>query len=183
MHHRIFIAINLPEEAKKELLFYQEKWGDLPVRWTKEANLHLTLIFLGYIPDEALLSIFEAVKKVIKKYQPLLINFQKIYLGPPDRTPRMFWVEGEKNQELAILKNDLERELGELKGKEEVRAFRPHITLGRIRLEEWRQLQQKPKIEEKISLIVPVNSIEVMESQLKPTGAEYFILESVELGK
>ncbi|HEB01428.1 MAG TPA: WecB/TagA/CpsF family glycosyltransferase, partial [Candidatus Portnoybacteria bacterium] len=39
----IFVAINLPSEIKKKFLSFQQKWPDLPVRWTKEENLHITL--------------------------------------------------------------------------------------------------------------------------------------------
>ncbi len=181
--HRIFIAINLPRDVKKEIIFYQKKWENLPVRWVKEANLHLTLVFIGYVEEEGLFNIFEAARKIAKNHQPFSIYFQRICLGPPNTTPRMFWVEGEKSQELAILKNDLGRKLSGLKSKTEAREFKPHITSGRIRMVEWRHLQKKPKIEEKISLTVPVNSIEVMESKLKPTGPDYFVLESMNLGE
>lgn len=181
--HRIFIAINFPSDIKKEFLFYQKKWEDLPVRWTKENNLHLTLVFIGNVDDEGLLKILETTREIAKNSQPFSIHFQRILLGPPDRTPRMFWVEGEKNQDLSVLKNNLEKELSELKLRRELREFKVHITIGRIKMLEWRQLQKKPEIGERISLSVQINSIEVMESKLKPTGPDYFVLESINLGK
>ncbi|MCH8987167.1 hypothetical protein IIA94_03325, partial [Patescibacteria group bacterium] len=58
MLKRIFIAINLPDAVKKELLSYKEKWAELftphrnevsgagPVRWVLPENLHITLVFL-----------------------------------------------------------------------------------------------------------------------------------------
>ena len=181
--HRVFIAINLPPEIKKELIFYRKKWENLPVRWVKEENLHLTLIFIGYVEDEDLLEIFEKTKNGAEKHQPFFLNFQRICLGPPKKPPRMFWVEGEKSREMSLLKDDLSGELEGLKRKNEVREFKPHITLGRIKIDEWRQLPEKPKIEEKLNLVVPVNSIELMESKLKPTGPDYFVLESINLSK
>ena len=59
MRHRIFIAINLPEDIKKKLTDYQAKWLELPCRWTKKENLHITLMFLGYLSDEELLEILK----------------------------------------------------------------------------------------------------------------------------
>ena len=181
--HRIFIAINFPPKIKKALILYQKKWEDLPVRWTSEDNLHLTLVFLGYMREENLLEIFQIAKKVAKSHQSFPLNFQRIFLGPPQKVPRMFWVQGERNRELAFLRDDLEEELLGLKHKEEVRDFKSHITLGRIKMAEWQEFEKKPKIEEKISLTVPVRSIEIMESKLKPTGPDYFVLESIPLGK
>jgi 2'-5' RNA ligase len=179
--NRIFIAINLPSEIKQELISYQRKWQDLPVRWTKKENLHLTLIFLGYIADDELLEILEKTRKIVKSHQSFLMYFNKIYLGPPDKTPRMFWVEGQKSEELFLLKKELEEEMGEAQSKRGGRGFRLHITLGRIKMIEWQRLQKKPKVEEDISITVPVNSIEVMESHLKPDGPDYLVLESIPL--
>lgn len=184
--HRVFIAINLPDYIKKQLLAFQLNWADLPVRWTKENSLHITLVFIGYVGHEEMLRICQIVKQVASQYQPFEIRLKRICLGPPDKTPRMFWVEGEKNLALAKLRNDLENGLIETAGSgyacRESRAFRPHITLARIRQREWRCLPTKPQIEKEVSLSFPVESIEVMESQLKRPGAEYTILESAPLG-
>ena len=180
--YRIFIAINFPPGIKKELLLYQKRWENLPVRWTREDNLHITLVFLGYVREENLLEILEVVRKIVKDRQPFSLHFQRISLGPPKRPPRMIWIEGEESRELTLLRNDLEKELTGLKSKEENRKFKPHMTLGRIKMQEWFKLQQKPKIEEKISLSARVDSIEVMESRLRPAGPDYFILNSTPLG-
>jgi len=179
--HRVFIAINFPPEIKQELISYQRKWQNLPVRWTKKENLHFTLIFLGYVADSEILEILEKTRMVVKKHQSFLIYLNRIYLGPPGKTPRMFWAEGKNSEELSLLKKELEEEIGDIQSKREDREFKPHITLGRIKMIEWRRLQRKPKVEENISITIPVNSIEVMESHLKPTGPDYFILESIPL--
>lgn len=204
MSHRIFIAINLPEDIKRNFVEIQQKWADLPVRWTKKASLHITLVFLGYMSDEELYQVCEITKKVARLHQPFFINFKKVLFGPPGKSPRMIWVEGAcpelvegKNiDKLSYLKQDLENSLtsAKLEYKPENftpyrnrvsgagRGFSPHITLARIRMQEWRDLRQSPKIEENISLSFSVNSIEIMESQLLRGGAEYTVLESAPLG-
>ncbi|PIX88575.1 MAG: hypothetical protein COZ30_00470, partial [Candidatus Nealsonbacteria bacterium CG_4_10_14_3_um_filter_36_16] len=55
-----------------------------------------------------------------------------------------------------------------------------HITLGRIKQWEFRQIEpeERPEVNEEINLTFEVNSIEVMESELKRGGSEYTILES-----
>jgi len=188
--HRIFIAINLPEEIKKQLLDYQSKWPELPARWVKPDNLHITLAFLGYLSDEELLEILKIAKEVAQKHGGFSINLNKIFYGPPGKMPpRMVWVEGEKSNELGKLQKDLENALAssEALAKEdlvsEARPYTPHITLGRIKQWEFRQIEpeERPRIDEDISLSFEVKSIEVMESQLKRTGPEYTILESFNL--
>lgn len=178
MRHRIFIAINLPEEIKKTLVNYQEKWPELPIRWTKKDNLHITLEFLGYVSDEELLKVFQDTKELASKHRSFSITLNKMCYGPPQKMPqsmnslnsfqrsshngtppKMVWVVGEKVQEL---------------------DFSPHITLGRIRTWEFRRIEpeERPVVDEEINLTFEVNSVEVMESQLKREGPTYTILES-----
>ena len=226
MRHRIFIAINLPEDIKKKLADFQFKWPELPARWTKPENLHITLAFLGYLTDEELPEVIKITKEVAQRHQPFSINLNKILYGPPkmpysetksltgrldkveNRPPRMIWVEGacpelvegacpepacrelvepvegKKVDKLSNLKNDLENALsGSVRYQKENRPFSPHLTLGRIREWEFRQIdpEERPEVETDISLSFEVNSIEVMESQLKRGGPDYTVLESAPL--
>lgn len=190
MKQRIFIAINLPKEIKEKLNFYQkeledsfEKVSQGVVRWIKRDNLHLTLIFLGYVSKEEILEVSQITKKIAASFQPFFIFLTKICYAPPQKIPpRMIWVKGEKSPELSTLKNDLEKSLlsSQLNFSLENRDFSPHITLGRIRIWQWRQIEpeERPEIEKEISLNFQVKSLELMESHLKREGAEYTILES-----
>jgi len=192
MKHRVFIAINLPEEVKKKLADYQEKWRDLlPIRWVKKENLHITLAFLGYLDDEEIVEVCKITKEVAEKHQSFSVNLNKICYGPPKKMPpRMIWVMGERSEEFAALRNDLEKSLLSLgrvrpafsqKGRK--REFSPHITLGRIRVLEWRRIEpeEREDISEDISFNFEVQTIEAMESHLKRGGPEYRILESAPL--
>ena len=185
MKHRIFIAVNLPEDIKKKLIDYQAKWPELPIRWTKKENLHITLIFIGYTNDEELLEVLKITKEVAQRNNSFSINLNKICYGPPKKMPpRMVWVEGEKSIELGKLQNNLENSLFSTPIKNlkepEARPYTSHITLGRIKAWEFRQIEpeERPEVNEEINLTFEVNSIEVMESELKRGGSEYTILES-----
>ena len=187
MKHRVFIAINLPEKIKKKLSDYQSKWPELPVRWTKLENIHITLVFLGYLTDEEISEACKIVKETASKYSQFIVDLNKICYGPPEKMPpRMIWVQGKKSETLSDLKEDLEKYLIEsTRFSSKKREFSPHLTLGRIRQWEFRRIEpeDRPEVEEDISLSFGVNSIEVMESKLKKSGPEYIILESVELEK
>lgn len=175
------MAINLPEKIKKKLVEYQNKWPELPVRWTKPNNIHITLVFLGYLLDEELLEVCKTVKEVALRHASFEVRLHKISYGPTDkRPPRMIWAVGEKLEEFTALKNDLDKLLASSENQE----FTPHITLGRIRQWEWRRIEPEdsPEVEEETDLQFPVNSIEVMESVLKRGGSEYTVLESAPLG-
>ena len=182
---RIFIAVNLPQEIKNKLLSYQRQWQDLPVRWTKSDNLHITLVFIGYVGEDELLEICKLCRQIAKEHKVFNINLEKILLGPPNRPPRMIWAEGEKSQELSGLKNDLEKSLLNSAGKgyrwQELRALRPHITLARFKQWEWQRVSPKPEIKQALAASFLVENIEVMESELKRTGAQYSIIKSIKL--
>ena len=163
MKHRIFIAINLPEKIKNRLVEYKDKWPELPIRWTKKENLHITLEFLGYMTDEELIELFQKTKGIASGKESFTLRLNKICYGPTDKKPpRMVWVMGEKIKEFNLT---------------------PHITLGRLKTWQWRQMEpeERPEVSEDIDLAFEVNSIEVMDSQLKREGPEYAVLESFPL--
>lgn len=180
--HRIFIAINLPQDIINQLASYQKKWPELPVRWTNKENLHITLSFLGYLTDIEMGEICLVTKEVANNHNSLEVNLNKISYGSLDKKPpRMVWARGEKSKELSILKNNLEYNFSEkINFLPEKRSFSPHITLARIKTFEWRAIEpeERPEINENIDLNFTVESIEVMESKLRRNGPMYAVVES-----
>ena len=185
--HRIFIAINLPEEIKGQLAKYQEKWPELPAKWTAKDNLHITLEFLGDLTDQEIGDACTIASEVAKRHNTFSINLNKVLYGPPKKMPpRMVWAEGEKSDDLGDLKEDLQECLVEkINFRPEPKSFTPHITLARISEWEFKKfdLDERPEINEEIDLPFTVESIEVMESELKRGGPVYTILESHQLGE
>lgn len=197
--HRIFIAINLPEEVKQELFSYSEKWPELPAKYTAKDNLHITLEFLGDLTDVEIGDVCRITSEVAEKHSVFDITLNKINYGPlhphtkvsaknfgvgARKIPRMIWAMGEPSKELADLKKDLEQALLEsVRFAPELRDFSPHITLARLNSFAFREMEaeEMPEINESINLPFTVESIEVMESILKRGGPQYTILESHEL--
>lgn len=193
MTKRVFVAINLPPETKRELENLAKnieeelpEEGKGAIRWLKESNLHLTLLFIGGLREDYVPKVGEIVRKAAQARRPFSLKVEKISYGPPGiTTPRLIWVEIEKKPELLEIANQLKIEGAGAKilRKIEKRGFSPHITLGRIRTFQWRRMpiEEWPQLDRELVLEFGVNSIEVMESLLKRTGAEYRILESVKL--
>jgi 2'-5' RNA ligase len=184
--HRIFIAINLPEEIKGQLAKYQEKWPELPAKWTAKDNLHITLEFLGDLTDVEIGEVCQIVNEVAKRHKSFDLVLNKVLYGPPKKMPpRLVWLEGEKSDELLDLKNDLQEYLLEKVSyrPEPGRGFITHITLARISEWEFKKfdIDERPEINEDLDLPFTVESIEVMESELKRGGPVYTVLESCPL--
>ncbi len=181
---RIFIAINLPEQAKNQLVSEQKHIENLfssvvdedsscPIRWTKKDNLHITVDFIGNCSDAEIAQICNSVKNACENRRCFNINLNQISVGPSDKLAKMVWVKGEVTKELEDIRKNLETNGN--------RIFNLHLTLGRIIQWQWRQIEpeEMPNINKEISLNFDVCSIDVMESKLKSRGPEYTILESI----
>lgn len=188
--HRVFIAINLPEKIRKDLSAYQDKWLDLPARWTWPQNLHVTLVFLGNASDQEVIDICKTAAQVAKRHDPFDLTLDKIKYGPAGKTPRMVWATGRESAELGALQADLTNAFYE-SGIDEVdevcdnHVFAPHVTLARIKQFELRkmELEEVPSVDEEIYQTFLVESIDVMESELKRGGPQYSVLEALALGE
>ena len=188
MEHRIFIAINPNQEIKQKIFKHQSRFPDLPVNWTKKEDLHITLSFLGNTKDESMAEIIDSVEKVSAKHHPFFLELNKICYGPTIQNPRMIWVTGKKSEEMGKLKNDLEEKLlNSQKRKRSVfkEGLSPHVTLGRLKRGDFKQIlpEERPVIDKDIFIKFEVVSIDIIECQLEPTGAQYTLLQSIDLGK
>jgi 2'-5' RNA ligase len=192
---RVFVAVNLPDGIKQELssvenevqaLFPQEVREGL-IKWVPPKNLHITLLFLGNIDNKQVLALENVIREIAAGCAPFLIKLKKLSYGPPNQMPpRLIWLDVEDNPSLKEIAETLKKKAGErgILKKNEKRGFLPHITLGRIKTWLWRrmEIEERPEIERDINLSFEVRSIEIMESILKRSGAEYSVLSSVKLG-
>ncbi|HBP01433.1 MAG: 2'-5' RNA ligase [Candidatus Moranbacteria bacterium GW2011_GWE1_49_15] len=176
---KIFIEIEVPNQVKKRLVERTEKWQTLPVKWTRQENLHITLLFLGYVDESVIPDICLKVSEAASRIEPFDIYFDKIEIGPNTQKPQMVWFAGEASEELKNLYEAVEKELDIFQtGKKE---FRPHVTLGRIRKAKWESLKDKPEIDEQFKVAMSVDNILVMESKGEEGGQEYHVIESCPL--
>jgi 2'-5' RNA ligase len=92
------------------------------------------------------------------------------------RRPKVVWVGVDASAELRCLKHDLEWELAPLGFEREVRAFHPHITMGRARSTaragDFRSFESLVSAMS-LSREIPVRSVDLMESHLSAKGARY----------
>ena len=179
MKRKIFISINISDKVRQRLAKAVEKWQDLPVKWTPEANLHVTLAFLGYVNEDDIPGICAQVREAAEKSDAFDMKFGKIELFPSASMPRMVALTGQTSEELTDLVNNIEEALEMSSARK--KTFRPHVTLGRGRKYKWEALENKPAISEKFSLTLPAESVEIMASDFGAKGQEYAILESCPL--
>lgn len=177
MQRKIFVGIALPAQVRKRLMQKVEKYKDLPVRWSAEENLHITLVFLGYVDDDMLPVVCDRVRAAVEDVEIFDIDFNKIELGPgPGAEAKMVWVSGEASEELKELQERIEKELGVF--KKEKKAFCPHITLGRIKQFGWSEMEEFPEVNEDYRMGVSVDAVDVIESAVIDGKRKFMTIES-----
>ena len=134
---RIFVAITPPPEARRVALTAAEeaarKLGGI-VRWTKQENVHLTLKFLGEVPDEALESICGALSAACSTHAPFDTQLKGLGAFPSPRCDRVIWAgTDEGSQQISSLAASVEAALEPLGFQHEGRPYVPHATLGRAK--------------------------------------------------
>lgn len=183
---RLFIAINLPKEVRYDLeARVEELRGRFPaeVRFLPSDTWHLTLTFLGEQKDEAIMPIIEAMQVIGPKFATPKIAFESITYGPPDKSPRMIWLNTNEatSVELGGLKSALEEELAGrgVRFDREHRRFHGHLTLARF-AEGYRPDVKDLTASFKEKFIGA--SLDLMESTLARMGATYELLQAVRFG-
>ena len=179
---KIFLGIHVSPAVAKRLAQRVEKWLDLPMRFTKRENYHVTLLFLGYVLDESVVDTCQSVEEAVRGIEPFELFLDRITLMPEQgREARMLWLTGEASEDLRILNQKLEQALGMFSA--EKKSFRPHVTLARVRATHWEKLVEHPVVDEPASISIPVDSVTVFESVFrKGEGLLYESLGEYPLG-
>jgi 2'-5' RNA ligase len=174
---RTFICLELPDSIKQkmELLENQLRGVDAQVSWVKPSNVHLTLKFLGGVPQHKIDRVSEALKRASRDTAPFEVEVTGAGCFPSPRSPRVLWVGLAGVPDLlANLYDNLEKELAALGFQREKRRFAPHLTIGRLRSpRNGAELAQKLIGIGFESETFVARQVIVMRSQLKPTGSIY----------
>ena len=179
---RAFVAVFPPPEIRRALAGAARELpvvGD--VRWIRPENVHLTLKFLGDIPEDVSDRIAEALDSLRPRHRPFEARLSGFGGFPSSRRARILWAGiGEGSEPLSALARDVETSLEPLGFEREDRAYLPHLTLGRAR--------GRPMALEAAEITSPipgfrVRSVELVESVLGGEGATYSTLATYPLSE
>jgi 2'-5' RNA ligase len=133
---RAFIAAELPEAARRTLADLQDALRrDLSgVRWVRAEGIHLTLKFLGDIPEERVDTIGQTLRAAVEGQRPLTLAIKGLGVFPGIRKARVIWAGlGGETADLMGLQQRMEAALEPLDFPRERRRFKAHLTLGRFK--------------------------------------------------
>ena len=185
---RCFVALKLDDQIKVELLRGQQFFADLPgkVSWTKPQQMHLTLKFLGEVPDKEITGIIDVMKRAAQGVGAFDFKIAGLGAFPPGgKTLRILWAGIEAPQELVKLNDLLQHEFDEIGYPAEQRTFTPHLTLGRVKFVK-RPDRYREIIDSHADFragIQHADSVILYQSELRREGAVYTPMATVELEK
>ena len=181
---RLFIAVTPPPEVRRAALEAVEaaarELGGA-IRWTKQENVHLTLKFLGEVPDDTLEVLRDALREACSAHAPFDARLRGLGAFPTPRRARVVWAGVDEGaEEMTALAASVESALEPLGFRTEGRPYVPHATLGRAR--------KRPVGIDLPGAGVPdapvfrVGSAELVKSTLAPGRSIYEVLEAFALG-
>jgi 2'-5' RNA ligase len=135
---RTFVAVELPEPVRAELRHVQEQLApEAPgFRWLAETTgFHLTLAFLGSVPDTNLAAVCRAVVEATKTFGTLALRVEGLGAFPNSARPRVVWagLGGPGVALLGELRRAIATALANVGHAPADDRFSPHVTIGRVK--------------------------------------------------
>jgi RNA 2',3'-cyclic 3'-phosphodiesterase len=185
---RAFVAFKLPEHVMDRAAALQGalKASGLKLQWVKPQNLHLTLKFLGDIPEADVSKVGAAIDHVVGNEPPLEMTLQGMGAFPGIKRPRVLWVGfGGHVQDLKRLHLKLEDQLDKIGFDRDKRGFKAHLTIARIkrRVAPERLLDAIKALGDFPPHSFVARKMVLYKSDLRTQGAVYTPLAEAELGE
>lgn len=181
---RLFVALDIDPEIRRRIAEFRDQMRPYApdVRWVGPETFHITLQFLGETDKHD--AIHSALQQVRGDLVPLTFRGTGFFPGP--KSPRVFWVGIDADQQLQQLAGAIGDALDSLGFKRETTPFMPHLTLARagsgrprpVRGERSAsglrvvgiKLEEQPPVE---FGAMTAREFCLYESKLSPSGAKY----------
>ena len=189
---RLFVALEIPPDVSanlagflKDMNALSEQFGQKWMRWVRPENLHVTLKFIGEVSDAKLDGI-RAALATVRGEGPFDICIRGMGFFPNEERATVLWTGLDAAENLASLASTIDDAMATQGVRRENRAFLPHLTLARFAPP---GIQGSSGIEKKLLAAIKQNGerefgsfvareFHLLESKLKPSGAEYTTLHS-----
>ena len=183
---RLFIAINIPEAERTRLTraLLALATDDLPIRWVDSESLHITMKFLGEVPESRQHAVAIALANAATGAAAFDVVLSGFGAFPSLSRPNIFWVGVQAGAELARLYRRIDAAYVPLGFAADDRDFRPHITVARARKDgriRDRRTMDRIKAGFDYKAEFRAASVDLMQSRLGPGGSRYEVLERMEL--
>jgi 2'-5' RNA ligase len=180
---RLFLALDLPDEVREALADWRSGAlaGREDLRALAPEALHVTLVFLGYLPEKEIATVARTAFEALAGQKPPLLAVSGVKPIPP-RSPRLFAFDlaDEDDRAIAIQAAASDALAAARFYKPEKRPFWPHVTFARVK----RGVRRAEPIETPAPALEAFDApqITLYRSILRPQGALYEPQERLRLG-
>ena len=175
MAFRAFIAVEVPFSSELEKFSSSVKGSGASVKLVDLANVHITLKFLGDIPEEKVPAIEEAMKNAVSGIKPFTMRMKGAGAFPNLSRISVIWAGLEGADRLTVIAEQLEKNLKHMDFEPEKRKFSPHVTVARTRhslnLKELAEVIKDWELGDFGEILV--DKIILKKSVLRPEGPVY----------
>jgi 2'-5' RNA ligase len=182
---RLFVALQVSPAIRDALALLVDRLrlGNPPapkhkVRWVHPDNFHVTLKFIGEVRPPTVDAIRNALSEV-RGFPVCTLRFRGLHFFPNDRRPRVFWAGVEAPPDLAALASAIDEKLEPLGVARERYPYTAHVTLARFdpaAISEEMRAAVAQDFAQDFGGVTPAE-FHLIESKLKPSGAEYTTLQ------
>ena len=163
---RVFCAVELPDELRAQLQDHiarlRKAVPDVAASWSRVENIHLTVKFYGNVAIDRIEATSAAIDRAVKGVAPFEITVGKT---GSFRTQVLWIGVSDPSGTLTALHEKL--------GSED-RAYKPHLTVARIRRPEGaRRLVDAHREMQFENVSVQVKEVVLFRSELSPKGSKY----------
>ena len=176
---RVFCAVELPELVRARLEDHisrlRKEVPDAAASWSRVENIHLTLKFFGNVEVQRVAPISEAAERVVRQFSTFQIGVGESGVFPRPSRPQVLWIGvTDSSGQLTALQEKFENECAAEGFPKEDRAYRPHLTIARLRKPEGaRQLADTHVRMQFEPIDIAVKELVVFRSELSPKRSRY----------
>lgn len=189
---RTFIAVDFSStiihRIAEVIKFFRTQTPEGVLKWVLPQNLHLTIKFLGDIPEENIDLIKHLISTSIQGIQTFKISVEGLGMYPNQHTPRVVWLGIKDHHSLSAIHKAVDQTLVTANIEGDRRGFSPHLTVARIRRKTDRDMAEeigKTLSQFKVESLGTcfVDKVCLYKSVLTPEGPIYTALFSAPLDK
>jgi 2'-5' RNA ligase len=178
---RLFAAILPPDPVREAAALLQQKLQGMAL--VPPPNFHLTLKFLGAVPEGEAVRIQEALRSI--QIKSFFLEPFGVGCFPSPQAPRSVWLGFERvHPRLFQLRKAVNDALLRLRIEPDAKSYQPHLTLARCeprarqRLHPWLK-----KHAETTAPAFKVDAFHLMESRMAREGVHYIPVEPYKLAE
>jgi len=184
---RVFCAVKLPDAVRTRLEDHvrrlRKEVPDAAASWSRVENIHLTLKFFGNVEVKQIARNSEAAERVVKQFSTFQISVGETGVFPRPSRPQVLWIGvNDPSGQLAALQEKFEEECAAEGFAKEDRAYRPHLTIARLRRPEGAHHLAETHLQMKFEPInIDLKELVVFRSELSPKGSKYSVISAADL--